>query len=185
MDLKDVLLGLVRLSPGVSGYDLKKIITGSTGYFVSASLSQIYPSLKQLTEDGLLTFESVPLQGRPAMKKYQITNQGIDHLTEVLKQTWELPQSMSAFRDFLLQLTFMGLVEDEDVVVYTSAGLRHFEAERERILENSLAQERSFIHLEGAERDRSVKLWELEYEFLIEDIERKIAWIQMLIAEFS
>ena len=48
MDLEYVLLGLIRLHQGVTGNELNRIIKVSTGYLMSASLSQIDPMLRKL-----------------------------------------------------------------------------------------------------------------------------------------
>ena len=59
MELEYVLLGLIRLHQGVTGYELNRIIKESTGYLLSASLSHIYPTLKRkLHERGLVSYRT-------------------------------------------------------------------------------------------------------------------------------
>ena len=50
------LLGLLTLrSEGATGYDLRKLAERSIGYFWNESYGQIYPTLKQLRKEGLVT----------------------------------------------------------------------------------------------------------------------------------
>src|ERR1043166_5381121 len=51
------LLGLLTLAPqsGASGYDLRRWAESSIGHFWRESYGQIYPVLKQLLRDGLVT----------------------------------------------------------------------------------------------------------------------------------
>ena len=57
MSLPHLLLGL--LAEPASGYDLKKSFGQTVGHFWSAELSQIYPALGRLEDDGLLRSERV------------------------------------------------------------------------------------------------------------------------------
>jgi DNA-binding PadR family transcriptional regulator len=129
MKLKDILLGLIELHPGATGYELKKIIEDSTGYFVSASLGQIYPALKELAEDGAVVFRADESEGGRDRKRYTATEEGRHRLEEVLRRVEPLPRSLSAFRQFLLHITFIGHLDDEDVDTYVRAQLEHFLSE--------------------------------------------------------
>lgn len=183
MKLKDVLLALVELHPDVTGYELKAIIAESTGYFISASFSQIYPGLRALTDEGSVTFRVEEAEGRPDRKMYRITDLGRDRLTEVLDRGEPLPTSMSAFRDFLLHVTFLGHLEPDRARVYVRTQLAHFRSERRRIAEENLGMERRFLHVEGEVRERYLHLWEAEHRFLVADLDRKIAWIDELLEQ--
>ena len=50
---KFALLGILSLCPG-SGYDIKKMVESSIGYFWSESYGRIYPLLEQLMKEGLI-----------------------------------------------------------------------------------------------------------------------------------
>lgn len=185
MRLREVLLGLVELHPGVSGYELRSIITRSTGYFVTASLSQIYPALKQLTEDGLVTFEVAELVGKQDRKMYTITPAGKKELVAALTRPLALPDSLSAFRDFLLGLTFMGGLDVDDIRSYVQQGLDHFRAEQRRTREDRLGAEREYLHLDTEARGRYLRIWEAEYDFLVADVDGKVRWIEELLASMT
>ncbi|NTW39187.1 MAG: PadR family transcriptional regulator [Cellulomonadaceae bacterium] len=183
MKLRHVLLGLVELHPGVTGYELKAIVAQSTGYFFSASLSQIYPALKELTEQGAVTFTVAELVGKQDRKMYTITPAGRDELAHVLAHPEPLPRSLSAFREFLLHLTFIGHLDDAAVDRFVAGQLEHFRGERVRVADDHLEIEREFLHLDGPTRDRYWRIWRAEYEFLVDDLDRKIAWMEALLAD--
>ena len=56
MSLKHTLLGLLILHPR-TGYDLHKRMEGVTFLLESASLRRIYPTLKQMAEEELVTYQ--------------------------------------------------------------------------------------------------------------------------------
>lgn len=72
---KYALLGLLAWGP-MSGYDMKKAIDRSLGFFWNESYGQIYPIMKQLTDMGLVTREVVHQAGKPDRHLYAITDQG-------------------------------------------------------------------------------------------------------------
>ena len=90
--LDSVLLGLIKIHAGATGYDLKTIIGASTGYFFKASFSQIYPALARVVDAGLVTFTESDENGRPK-KHYLITPAGCDAL-----DAWLADQLNTSFR---------------------------------------------------------------------------------------
>mgnify|MGYP000996443744 FL=1 len=185
MKLENILLGLINIHPSVSGYELKTIINKSTGYFFTASLSQIYPALKELTQREYIAFEVEPLTGKQDRKVYSITSSGKQALIEWLQEPLELDQSLNAFEDFLLKLTCMGFLDNEAIQKYLFSGLKHFEAELKRVKDNSLSNERSYLKLDSPDKEKFIFLWSHENEFLIDDLERKIAWIGTLLENIN
>ena len=49
-----VILGGLSVEPNLSGYDMRKGIQNSIGYFWGESYGQIYPALKRLASEGLI-----------------------------------------------------------------------------------------------------------------------------------
>lgn len=73
--LKYAILGLLNNHP-CSGYDLAKEFQLALNEFWSANHSQIYPELKRLTEEGLVTYQ-IEISGEVLEKKvYTITPEG-------------------------------------------------------------------------------------------------------------
>jgi PadR family transcriptional regulator, regulatory protein AphA len=94
MSLRYALLGFISTEPA-SGFDLAREFGESMGWFWFASHSQIYPELRRLEEDGLVT--STEVAGNPGKQKrvYRITEQG-----EAELQAWlEQPTEYAPMRD--------------------------------------------------------------------------------------
>ncbi len=73
--LKYAILGLVNRNP-LTGYDITKAFNEGLVEFWYAKHSQIYPELKKLTDEGLISYETV-IQGEKLEKKlYTITEKG-------------------------------------------------------------------------------------------------------------
>ena len=77
---KYALLGVLSLG-SMSGYDLKKTIEESVGYFWKENYAQIYPMLKVLEHEGLAVGSTEKHEGKPDRRVYTIT----EHGKEVLK----------------------------------------------------------------------------------------------------
>jgi DNA-binding PadR family transcriptional regulator len=87
--LRFAILELLHRKP-LSGYDLKKRFAGSVGFFWKAKHSQIYPELRRLESEGLVTASRVPHQWRPTKKLYRITAKGLEELVHWLRVRPEL-----------------------------------------------------------------------------------------------
>jgi PadR family transcriptional regulator, regulatory protein AphA len=69
------LLGLLR-DRELSGYDLRKVVERSVGYYWTPAKTQIYSSLPRLVEAGLATSRTVRQSGRPDKNLYALTEAG-------------------------------------------------------------------------------------------------------------
>ncbi len=98
------LLGLLSLRP-MSGYDVKATISTSIGFFWQESYGQIYPALKRLSKERLVSRRTEQTPGRPDRHVYSITQKGRDRLTEWLKE----PVANEPVRNELLLKLFFGL----------------------------------------------------------------------------
>ena len=99
-----VVLGLLSMKP-LSGYDIKKIIDKSIRHFWSESNGQLYPTLRQLLKDGLVTMAQKKQNGKKVSHLYAITKKG----SEVLEQWLEAPsEKKSIHRDEELLRLFFG-----------------------------------------------------------------------------
>jgi PadR family transcriptional regulator AphA len=86
-----VILGLLRLEPR-SGYEIKQFVDRSTRFFWSASYGQIYPELRRLKEDGLVT-GAEEATGDRFRTTYRLTARGQQAVDEWLRkppETYEL-----------------------------------------------------------------------------------------------
>lgn len=77
------LLGMLTYEHELSGYDIRKWINWSSGFFYgSPAYSQIYSELKKLERLGLVTSRIVNSGGTRNRRLYKITPAGLDAVTE-------------------------------------------------------------------------------------------------------
>src|ERR1041385_1426927 len=103
---KFALLGMLSMCPG-SGYDIKKLVHASIGYFWSESYGRIYPLLKQLAKEGLIRPERAQGKSGRARQSYAITGKGMEVLRQWLEKSPRVEPNRS---ELLLKLFFSGLV---------------------------------------------------------------------------
>ena len=116
-----VILGMLSLAPR-SGYEIKRVVDGSTRFFWAASYGQIYPELKRLAKAGLIDGESEPRGGRRRVV-YRLTASGERALHDWLVSpglTYELRD------EGLLKLFFAGaLTTDETLALLRAKREQH------------------------------------------------------------
>ena len=88
-----------------SGYDIKRGVARSVGYFWAPARSQIYAVLPRLVEQGLATRRDVRQTGRPDKQLYRITNHGLETLRDWLESQ---PLEPEPDRNLLLLKVFFG-----------------------------------------------------------------------------
>lgn len=99
------ILGSLSVQPDLSGYDIRKGIQQSIGYFWAESYGQIYPALKRLADDGLIAPSKASSKGRKQRQSYVITKAG----RAALRHWLALPFHNEPPRnEFLLKLFFAG-----------------------------------------------------------------------------
>lgn len=106
------ILGMLS-HESLSGYDIKKQIEASLSYFWNAGFSQIYPALKKLEEDELVTKRIEVSQSRPNRKVYSITDEGARELKKWLSTPVE-PERVRY--ELLLKLFFAGQIPAEQSI---------------------------------------------------------------------
>jgi DNA-binding PadR family transcriptional regulator len=112
MPLKYALLGFLNYQP-MTGYDLKQHFDRSIYYFWNAKLSQIYPTLNRMKEDGWLTMEVDYQENRPNRKVYHITETGRGEFQRWLRE----PTDMAPIREpFLIKVFFGGQLGKEEIL---------------------------------------------------------------------
>jgi len=111
MDVKTVCLGMLT-DGSASGYDLKKQFESSFGHFFAAGYGSIYPALSSLAEQGLVSCEQIPQEGKPDRKVYAITAEGRQFLLKALENTSPCHKVRS---EFLATMCFAHLMKAEDI----------------------------------------------------------------------
>ena len=97
------LLGILSMTP-CSGYDIKRIADMSISHFWSENYGHIYPVLRSLEADGMVTKEPHQTPGRPPKNVYRTTEKGSRELEEWLNK----PVQYHPFRNELLLKLFLG-----------------------------------------------------------------------------
>lgn len=97
------ILGVLSLMP-MSGYDIKRFISVSIGFFWRESYGQIYPTLRRLRAAGRVSRSIERRDGRPDRHLYSITETGRQAL-----ETWlEAETDPEHLRNELLLKLFCG-----------------------------------------------------------------------------
>lgn len=108
MNLKYVLLGLLKYWPS-TGYSLQKRFFKP----VSPTLSQIYRTLKEMSNEGLVKSDRIQQEKLPARNVFRITEDGYNELEQWLRESWKL----SPIRDTSVQkLWFASLTSGEYIL---------------------------------------------------------------------
>jgi len=137
------VLGLLTRRP-MSGYDLKKAIDRSVGYFWGPAKSQIYAVLPRLVDAGYATSKKVAQSPRPDKEVYRITSRGKQALSEWIEQA---PAPSSPDRNELLLKIFFGDLSSPEVLLEQ---IRERRRQAERLkqelaeIEKTLGGERDF-----------------------------------------
>jgi PadR family transcriptional regulator AphA len=121
------LLGLLRTRP-MSGYDLRKDVERSVGYFWAPAKTQIYATLPKLVAAGYATEERILQDARPDKSVYAITEAGRDALREWVE---EAPLEAGQGRNLILMKLYFGEGADQEALLRQ---LQERRADAERLL---------------------------------------------------
>ncbi|GGH37022.1 PadR family transcriptional regulator [Paenibacillus segetis] len=88
--LEYVILGLLMEQP-MSGYDIKKTIDSTVGFFLKASYGSLYPALKRLTEKGHLSV--IETENSKNKKIYTLLPSGKELFLNWLAEPLETPRN--------------------------------------------------------------------------------------------
>ena len=172
-----VLLGLLAIEASQSGYDLRRTIQGSVGYFWGESYGQIYPALQRLTKEGLIVESRAKAQSKPRSKKkaagakerraYSITAEGRARLTEWLA----LPYRETPPRDEFLLKLFCG---GEAGAPATERQLLEFQKKNRGLL--ATLEEIARLSRERNSQHPNFPYWSLTLEYGVAGIRATLEW---------
>ncbi|GAC1392484.1 MAG: hypothetical protein NVS4B11_25530 [Ktedonobacteraceae bacterium] len=153
--LRYIILGLLWTHP-MTGYDMKQAFDRALASYWNAGNSQIYTTLKHLSQAGLVESEIVVQTTRPNRKVYRLTPTGQIELEHWLQE--EVPERFNK-DDFLTKLFFCGETSDETT-------LRHLREHRDSLLQQ-------LTHLEWARQQYATRAARrprlLEYQMLVRE----------------
>tara|TARA_R110000868_G_scaffold877_1_gene6535 strand:+ start:1227 stop:1814 length:588 start_codon:yes stop_codon:yes gene_type:complete len=102
LNTKELLLSVLIAGPA-TGYDIKKILEQEVSKIVDVTISNIYPALNELADEGLVVFERIEQENRPNKKVYEITDAGRSVCIEAL-MTQDARQRLRS--EFMFMLSF-------------------------------------------------------------------------------
>jgi len=126
MSVKYAILGLLHYKD-MHGYRIKEVIENEFGFMWSINYGQIYPNLKQLEQEGLVTKVDVAQKNVPDKKLYSITAKGKEAFTQWLNTA---PERGMLIRDpFLLKFIFFSFGDDERALETIEEQIRVYTAD--------------------------------------------------------
>jgi DNA-binding PadR family transcriptional regulator len=135
-----IILGMLSIKP-MTGYDMKKAFEGSASFLWNISLGQIYPGLRKLEKDGLVTKRVELDESRvKARKTYSLTEEGRNILKWWLAEPVEEEQLR---HEVLLKVFFGNLVPVLDTT-YAVEDFRSKTSNYLRELDNAAASIRNY-----------------------------------------
>jgi DNA-binding PadR family transcriptional regulator len=106
MDVQTILLGFLMFG-SMTGYELKKFFEMSFSFFSGLSYGSIYPALKRMEKEGLITMELQVQDGTPNRKVYTITDSGRTAFVEGLKAPVEFERRKHPLLSRLFFFSFL------------------------------------------------------------------------------
>ncbi|KPU43564.1 transcriptional regulator PadR-like family protein [Oxobacter pfennigii] len=171
MSIKYAILGILSCGP-MTGYDLKKIIQDSPFMHWSGNNNQIYKSLVELLNEGLLTNEVHHQESTPSKKVYTITREGLDELKEWVKSSNEAPEFK---KTFLVQLAWSEQLSNDEL----NTLLTQYEYElKMQILSQQEMRRRGIFSPKRSKREELI--WDMIYENIISSYENELKWVKNL-----
>jgi len=171
-----VILGILAIHPHQSGYEIRKTIQTSVGFFWGESFGQIYPTLKRLVAEKLIIPSSSGASSRANRQEYSITPAGHAHL-----QAWlAIPFRDDPPRDeFLLKLFF-----GHDAAPGVS--FAHIQNYRDKI-RRTLATLQELEPLDHAHNSQNpgFPFWMLTLSFGLAQLRSALAWSESALAMLS
>ena len=144
MSVRHAILGLLHYQD-MHGYRIKQHMEQHFGHMWSINYGQIYPNLKKMEEEGLVTKEEVVRSGAPSRKLYSITPAGKEVFSQWLVSD---PHGTMLLRDpFLLRFVFFGFGSKDRTLGLVDEQIRSYETQLEKRRENMRRWQRQGIYV--------------------------------------
>jgi len=165
--LKYIILGLLEKQES-TGYDIKKIFEDEIGEFWRSNHSQIYPELKKLEEQRLISFRVEIVGSKLEKKYYTITDEGKAELKEwIFAPT---PELLATKDEFILKLYFIDNKEAgklvkrfEEQIVLHQEKLEHLKFRMQTVFASQKEKELNYGHYlildHAINREEGYLLW--------------------------
>jgi DNA-binding PadR family transcriptional regulator len=111
--IKFILLGFLNYQP-MTGYELKQEIDSSTSHFWHAHHSQIYTTLRQMEQEGLVTSVYIQEESQPNRRVYTISVAGKQALNDWLEQS--MTDATQIKEELLVRIFFSARRDPQEVL---------------------------------------------------------------------
>lgn len=176
MNIKFAILGFLSWKP-FSGYDLKKIFAQSQSLYWSGNNNQIYRSLVQLHQEGLVDSELQLQENNPARKLYTITSMGRSMLKQWLTGPPEMPQLRNTF---LIQLAWADQLDNDELEKLLVA---YEEDLNMQLLIHTERERRGSPNPARTEREKY--LWQMISQNWASVYQNELSWVRQLRSELK
>ncbi len=144
MSVRHAILGLLHYQD-MHGYRIKRHMEQHFGHMWSINYGQIYPNLRKMEEEGLVTKQEVSRSGGPSRKLYSITPAGKEAFAEWLVSD---PQGTMLLRDpFLLRFVFFGFGSKDRALEMVDGQIDLYESQLEQRRQNMRRWRREGIYV--------------------------------------
>ena len=159
----------------MSGYEIKKSMEKSIGYFWQESYGQIYPTLKSLLKEGLLKSRT-KIQEKGVQKiVYSITKKGEEELDKWLEEDVEF----QTYRNELLLKLFFGKKSS------VSNSLHHLEKQKSKTTRTLKQYEAISSRTQKAfAKNPNLPFWICTVQYGMEILKAELHWIENTKKEF-
>jgi DNA-binding PadR family transcriptional regulator len=131
MDVPSIILGFL-MRGSMTGYELKQYFSISFSFFSGLSYGSIYPALRRMEEQGLVTMQRERQQRTPDRKVYTITEKGREVYGEALRAPFILETGKSPF---LMKLFFFADLSPEERVAMVRSHAEAVQQQQQRLQE--------------------------------------------------
>ncbi len=128
MSLKFSILGLLHYRD-LHGYRIKEVLEQNFGHMWTINFGQIYPNLKKMLEEELITVEEQNCLGEkgPPRKLYSITEKGKQVFADWIASS---PEKAMLLRDpFLMRFVFFGFGRKADALKIVEEQLEQYQTQ--------------------------------------------------------
>ncbi|MBU3201782.1 PadR family transcriptional regulator (plasmid) [Clostridium estertheticum] len=174
--LKYIILGLLEKQE-LTGYDIKKIFEDEIGEFWKSNHSQIYPELRKLEEQKLISFRVEIVGSKLEKKYYTLMDDGKAKLNEwIFVPT---PELLATKDEFILKLYFIDDKKDgklekmfEEQIMLHQEKLEHLKFRMQTIFASQKEKELNYGHYlilnHAINREKGYLLWLTDQYIYIE-----------------
>lgn len=163
------ILGILSIS-SMSGYEIKKVIDESIGFFWNESYGKLYPTLKDLESKNFVTVES-SFTGNKEKKIYTITELGKEFLNQWLAIA---PQEDNYRIEALLKLFFFRNADKELATKLLNQALNRYESKLIELKEThkKLSPDSKDFFFSSLTLDYGIRFYSTSIEWAKESLEK-------------